>query len=101
MRKKYIVINTLILVFSLLIFLFTSACIVSDLNCYSANYGCKAGVSTVTDETNYADRMSNYWCSGAMMYLYDCTSYGSKYDTAILNNGTIMSNTQYASNYQS
>lgn len=75
--------------------------VVADLNCYSANYGCKTGVSTVTNETSYADRMSNYWCSDSLMYLYDCTSYGSKYDTAIVNSGTIISNIQYASNYKS
>lgn len=73
--------------------------IVADKDCYSANYGCSAGVSTVTDATNYPDRMSNYWSSGATMYLYDCISFGSKYDTAIIRNGTITSDKIYASNY--
>ena len=73
--------------------------IVADKECYSANYGCKAGISTVTDATNYPDRMSNYWSRAATMYLYDCDSYGSKYDTAKIENGTIISNKEYASNY--
>lgn len=73
--------------------------IIADLNAHSANYGCKAGISTVTDVTNYADRMSNYWASGTEMYLYDCESYGSKYDTAKLNGGSIISNVTYPSNY--
>ena len=47
MRKKYIVINTLILVFSLLIFLFTSACIVSDLNLSNRNETLKNYLSLI------------------------------------------------------
>ena len=73
---------------------------VADKECFSANYGCSSGVSTVTDPS-YPDRMSNYWSSNADMYLYDCTSYGSKYDTAIINGGKITSNIKYASNYPS
>lgn len=72
--------------------------VVADKDCYSANYGCSAGVSTVTDN-NYPDRKSNYWSSNATMYLYDCISYGSKYDTAIIRGGTITSNITYSSNY--
>ena len=72
--------------------------VVADKDCNSANYGCSAGVSTITD-ANYPDRMSNYWSSGASMYLYDCASYGSKYDTARIRSGTITSNITYASNY--
>lgn len=72
--------------------------VVADKECYSANYGCKAGISTVTDD-NYPDRKSNYWSSNAEMYLYDCVSYGSKYDTAIINGGSITSNVTYGSNY--
>ncbi len=72
--------------------------VVADKECSSANYGCKSGVSTVTDN-NYPDRKSNYWSSAAHMYLYDCISYGSKYDTAKINGGTIISNIEYASNY--
>ena len=75
--------------------------IVADKESYSANYGCSAGVSTITDVANYPDRMSNYWCSGGNMWLYDCISYGSKYDTAIVNNGVITSNVEYNSNYPS
>ena len=74
--------------------------VVADKECFSANYGCSSGVSTVTDPS-YPDRMSNYWSSNADMYLYDCTSYGSKYDTAIINGGKITSNIKYASNYPS
>ena len=74
--------------------------VVADKECKSANYACSSGVSTVTDEA-YPDRMSNYWSSNADMYLYDCISYGSKYDTAIINGGTITSNVEYASNYLS
>lgn len=72
--------------------------VVADKECYSANYGCKSGISTVTDD-NYPDRKSNYWSSDAEMYLYDCISYGSKYDTAIINGGSITSNVTYGSNY--
>ena len=72
--------------------------VVADKDCYSANYGCKSGISTITD--NYEDRKSNYWSSGAFMYLFDCVSYGSKYDTAIIRNGVITSNVEYASNYK-
>ncbi len=72
--------------------------VVADKECKSANYGCKAGVSTITDD-NYPDRKSNYWSSNAEMYLYDCISYGSKYDTAIINGGSITSNVAYSSNY--
>lgn len=74
--------------------------VVADKDCKSANYGCSSGVSTVTD-ASYPDRMSNYWSSNADMYLYDCISYGSKYDTAIINGGKITSNIKYASNYPS
>lgn len=74
--------------------------VVADKECFSANYGCSSGVSTVTDPS-YPDRMSNYWSCNADMYLYDCTSYGSKYDTAIINGGKITSNIKYASNYPS
>ena len=74
--------------------------VVADKECFSANYGCSSGVSTVTDPS-YPDRMSNYWSGNADMYLYDCTSYGSKYDTAIINGGKITSNIKYASNYPS
>lgn len=74
--------------------------VVADKECFSANYGCSSGVSTVTDPS-YPDKMSNYWSSNADMYLYDCTSYGSKYDTAIINGGKITSNIKYASNYPS
>lgn len=74
--------------------------VVADKECFSANYGCSSGVSTVTDPS-YPDRMSNYLSSNAYMYLYDCTSYGSKYDTAIINGGKITSNIKYASNYSS
>ena len=73
--------------------------VVADLQAYSANYGCKSGISTVTDSINYPDRMSNYWCSGGTMYLYGCDSYGSKYDTAKVSNGQIVSNKIYPSNY--
>lgn len=73
--------------------------VVADKDCNSANYGCTSGVSTITDEANYPDRMSNYWASGARMYLYDCVSYGSKYDTAVIRDGSIVSNVEYASNY--
>ncbi|MBQ5824518.1 MAG: hypothetical protein IIW48_06880, partial [Clostridia bacterium] len=73
--------------------------IVADLQAYSANYGCKSGISTVTDAVNYSDRMSNYWCSGGTMYLYGCESYGSKYDTAKVSNGQIISDKVYPSNY--
>lgn len=73
--------------------------VVADLNAESANFGCKSGISTVTDSTNYADRMSNYWCSGGAMYLYDCDSYSSKYDTSSVNHGSISSNVYYSSNY--
>lgn len=74
--------------------------VVADKECFSANYGCSSGVSTVTDPS-YPDRMSNYWSSNADMYLYDCISYGSKYDTAKINGGKITSNIKYASNYSS
>lgn len=73
--------------------------VVADLQAYSANYGCKTGISTVTDSINFPDRMSNYWCSGGTMYLYGCDSYGSKYDTAKVNNGQIVSDKVYPSNY--
>lgn len=73
--------------------------VVADLSSYSANYGCKSGISTVTDAVNYPDRMSNYWCSGGTMYLYGCDSYGSKYDTAKVSNGQIISDKVYPSNY--
>ena len=73
--------------------------VVADLQAYSANYGCKSGISTVTDSINYPDRMSNYWCSGGTMYLYGCDSYGSKYDTAKVSNGQIVSDKVYPSNY--
>lgn len=72
--------------------------VVADKECLSANYGCKSGISTVTDQA-YPDRMSNYWSSKATMYLYDCESYGSKYDTAVINGGTITSNIEYANKY--
>ena len=52
MRKKYIVINTLILVFSLLIFLFTSACIVSDLNLSNRNQTLKNYLSLIESSFN-------------------------------------------------
>lgn len=74
--------------------------VVADKECKSANYACSSGVSTVTD-TAYPDRMSNYWSSNAEMYLFDCVSFGSKYDTAKINGGTIRSNIEYASNYPS
>ena len=74
--------------------------VVADKECKSANYACSSGVSTVTD-TAYTDRMSNYWSSNAEMYLFDCVSFGSKYDTAKINGGTIRSNIEYASNYPS
>lgn len=73
--------------------------IIADLNCISANYNCKSGISTITDAINYPDRMSNYWCSGGTMYLFDCDSYGSKYDTAVVSNGNIISNKSYSSVY--
>ena len=72
--------------------------VVADKECYSANYGCSSGISTITDPT-YPDRMSNYWSRTAEMYLYDCESYGSKYDTAKVDNGKIYSNIEYSSNY--
>lgn len=75
--------------------------IVADKDCDSANYGCIAGISTITDEANYPDRMSNYWCSYGNMWLYDCISYGSKYDTAVVNGGTIVADVTYPSNYPS
>ena len=74
--------------------------VVADKQCNSACYGSRAGISTVTD-SNYPDRMSNYWCSYGSMWLYDCVSYGSKYDTAKINGGTITSNVTYNSNYPS
>ena len=72
--------------------------VVADKECKSANYGCSSGISTITNN-NYPDRMSNYWSSAADMYLYDCNSYASKYDTAVINNGKITSNVTYPSNY--
>ena len=72
--------------------------VVADKDCKSANYGCSSGISTVTD-ANYPDRMSNYWTSNSEMYLYDCESYGSKYDTASIRGGTITSNIDYSSKY--
>lgn len=74
--------------------------VVADKDCNSANYGSSAGISTVTD-ANYPDKMSNYWCSGGSMWLYDCISYASKYDTAVINSGTIISDIQYPSKYPS
>lgn len=71
---------------------------VADKDCKSANYGCSSGISTITD-ANYPDRMSNYWTSNSEMYLYNCESYGSKYDTASIRGGTITSNTDYSSKY--
>lgn len=71
---------------------------VADKDCKSANYGCSSGISTITD-ANYPDRMSNYWASNSEMYLYNCESYGSKYDTASIRGGTITSNTDYSSKY--
>lgn len=73
--------------------------VVADQEAYSANYGCSTGISTITDATNYADRMSNYWASSAVMYLFDCVSYGSLYDTATIGTGEIISNITYQSNY--
>ena len=77
--------------------------IVADLNAFSANYGCKAGISTVTNSATYPDRMSNYWVSGAaaIMYLYGCESYGSKYDTARVSSATLTSDITYPNNYTS
>ena len=75
--------------------------VVADKECNSANYGCKTGISTVTNYSSYPDRMSNYWCSYGTMWLYDCISYGSKYDTARVNGGMIISDTVYSSNYPS
>lgn len=72
--------------------------VVADKDCNTANYGCRAGISTITD-ISYPDRMSNYWCSGGTMYLYDCISYGSKYDTAVVNGGTIITDTTYPNIY--
>lgn len=72
--------------------------VVADKDCKSANYGCSSGISTITD-ANYPDRMSNYWTSNSEMYLYNCESYGSKYDTASIRGGTITSNTDYSSKY--
>lgn len=73
--------------------------IVADKDCTSANYGCKAGISTITN-ASYPDRMSNYWSSGATMYLYGCVSFGSKYDTAVIRSGEIISDVTYPSNYE-
>lgn len=72
--------------------------VVADKDCKSANYGCSSGISTITD-ANYPDRMSNYWTSNSEMYLYNCESYGSRYDTASIRGGTITSNTDYSSKY--
>lgn len=72
--------------------------VVADKDCKSANYGCSSGISTITD-ANCPDRMSNYWTSNSEMYLYNCESYGSKYDTASIRGGTITSNTDYSSKY--
>lgn len=74
--------------------------IIADKEASAANYGCRAGVSTITD-ASYPDRMSNYWCSYGHSWLYDCISYGSKYDTAVVNGGVITSNVEYDSNYPS
>lgn len=73
--------------------------IIADKESKSANYGCRAGISTVTNQANYPDRMSNYWSSDSDMYLIECESYGSLYDTAIVNNGHIYSDRAYPSNY--
>lgn len=55
--------------------------IVADQGKYSVNYGCRAGLSTITDST-YETRKANYWATQTVeMWLYGCTSYGSKYDT--------------------
>lgn len=72
--------------------------VVADKDCKSANYGCSSGISTITD-ANYPDRMSNYWTSNSEMYLYNCESYGSKYDTAVIRGGIITSDTEYPSKY--
>lgn len=72
--------------------------VVADKDCKSANYGCSSGISTITD-ANYPDRMSNYWTSNSEMYLYNCESYGSKYDTAAIRGGIITSDTEYPSKY--
>ena len=72
--------------------------IVADKQCESVNYGCSAGISTITLNT-YPDRKSNYWVSEAEMWLYDCISYGSLYDTAKINSGIIHSDIVYPSNY--
>ena len=76
--------------------------IVADLRASSANYGCKAGGSTVT-MVGYESYCSNYWASGAagLMYLYGCESFGSRYDTARISGATIVSDTVYPNNFAS
>lgn len=71
--------------------------IVADQGKYSVNYGCKAGLSTITSAT-YDNRKANYWATQSVeMWLYDCDSYGSKYDTYCAGTATLHSNRTYPS----